>query len=154
MDDSQEAPTVDYASGSSADRDILGLRHQAYAVDFGLWSLLGRAIFRWSGFGDWVRLHFTDTAYWVIGAVMLFSWRFLFLLKDGFSGYSPGKWSMGIRVVTLDRGEQVGFAKSLRRNLPLLLPFIGEFWVWLGMRSGHRPFDAWARTRVTKASDD
>lgn len=47
-----------------------------------------------------------------------------FLMKDGFSGYSPGKALCGVRVVHERTGQPIGFFRSLGRNLPLVIPII------------------------------
>ena len=71
----------------------------------------------------------------------------LFACKDGFSGQSPGKWLLGVRVVDNDTLEPIGFKQSLKRNLILIIPLawlLIEFQLLKGDRSG----DKWANTRV------
>lgn len=48
----------------------------------------------------------------LLGAVLLYG------LKDGFRGYSPAKWVMGVRVVDVNSGEPIGLLRSVKRNLP------------------------------------
>ena len=71
----------------------------------------------------------------------------IFLLRDGFSGCSPGKWLTGLRVIRTDNKEPIGPNESFKRNLPLIVPltwlFI-PFQLWGGARGG----DDFARTRV------
>lgn len=70
-----------------------------------------------------------------------------FLLKDGFRGYSVGKALLGLRVLNPTSGKPSGFAASLKRNLPLLIPFAALF-VAFQLRKGERMGDGWAGTRV------
>ncbi len=71
----------------------------------------------------------------------------VFFLKDGFAGFSPGKFFMGVRAVDVNTREPIGFVASLKRNLPLFIPFI---WVEVGsqLMKGHRLGDGWARSKV------
>lgn len=71
----------------------------------------------------------------------------LFFCKDGFHGMSPGKWLMGVQVVDLHTREPVGFSRSLKRNLVLLVPF-GVLIVAATMMKGKRWGDRWAQTVV------
>jgi uncharacterized RDD family membrane protein YckC len=69
------------------------------------------------------------------------------LFKDGFNGHSLGKAAMGLQVVDVDTGQGAGFGASLKRNLPLLIPFaplVAAFQMSRGPRLG----DGWANTRV------
>jgi len=45
------------------------------------------------------------------------------LLKDAFSGKSPGKAITGLRAVDATTGEPIGLSKSVARNWILLVPF-------------------------------
>ena len=64
---------------------------------------------------------------------------FLFTLKDGFNGQSPGKSLMGVQVLERRSLEPIGFRLSLMRHVPLLvmwgastfLQMIGNQTVWL-----------------------
>jgi uncharacterized RDD family membrane protein YckC len=67
-------------------------------------------------------------------------------LKDGFNGYSPGKWLMGVQVVDADTRQGVGFGASFKRNIPMLIPFAA-----FQMARGPRLGDGWANTRVVWA---
>src|SRR5207248_10155331 len=44
-------------------------------------------------------------------------------IRDGYHGRSPGKRLLGLRLVT-PRGEGCGYARSVIRNLPLLIPVL------------------------------
>ena len=69
------------------------------------------------------------------------------LFKDGFNGHSPGNAAMGVQAVDVDTGQGAGFGASLKRNLPLLIPFaplVAAFQMSRGPRLG----DGWANTRV------
>jgi len=47
--------------------------------------------------------------------------NFLFSLKDGFNGQSPGKSLMGVQVLERKSLEPIGFRLSLMRHVPLLV---------------------------------
>lgn len=84
------------------------------------------------------------------GAWIIFSWVFMpmvFACKDGFSGYSPGKWLCGVRVVDWDTREEISFGKSFKRNLVLIIPVV-PLLVALQLIKGRRSGDMWARTCV------
>ncbi len=75
----------------------------------------------------------------------------LFAFKDGFSGYSPGKYIMGVRVVDVDAHTPGGFWQSFRRNILFCLPVINvcatmsvALEPWYGRRRG----DDWANTMI------
>jgi uncharacterized RDD family membrane protein YckC len=76
-----------------------------------------------------------------------FSFLGLFLLKDGFSGFSPGKWLMGVQAVKRETGQPVGFRESAARNLPLLLPFVPLI-VAVQLMKGYRLGDGWSKAKV------
>ena len=65
----------------------------------------------------------------------------IFSFKDGFRGYSPGKWLCGVRVVDWRTREPIGFLHSFKRNLVLCIPFaalIVALQLWRGQRTGDR----------------
>jgi uncharacterized RDD family membrane protein YckC len=83
----------------------------------------------------------------IYGLVFFLLFLPLFLMKDGFSGSSPGKAMMGVQVVVETTGQPIGFEESFKRNLPLIfpvVPFIAAFQLDKGNRIG----DGWANTRV------
>ena len=61
-----------------------------------------------------------------LGLDVLTELAFLGLLffKDGLAGQSPGKAICGVRVLDRTTGRPIGFVASLKRNLPLLIPFM------------------------------
>ncbi len=71
-----------------------------------------------------------------------------FFCKDGFNGYSLGKWLMGVQVIDVESREPIRFLRSLKRNLVLLIPYVGFFGVVLTMMKGKRWGDGWAKTQV------
>jgi uncharacterized RDD family membrane protein YckC len=78
---------------------------------------------------------------------MILAVRALLFCKDGFAGQSPGKALFGLQVIDWDTREPIGFGRSLKRNLPLLIPYVPlvlAFTLLKGWRWG----DRWARTRV------
>jgi uncharacterized RDD family membrane protein YckC len=108
----------------------------------GLWVVLVAAAFMAGAFG-------AATGTDVTGLLRVLPWLLygVWLLKDGFNGYSPGKWMMGVQVVDADTGQGAGFGASFKRNLPLLIPFaplVAAFQMSRGPRLG----DGWANTRV------
>ena len=73
----------------------------------------------------------------------------LFLIKDGFNGYSPGKLICGLQVVDIKSRKPIGFQASLKRNIVLLIPFV-PFLVAFMLECGEasRIGDGWAKTIV------
>lgn len=71
----------------------------------------------------------------------------VFMLKDGFSGYSPGKVMMGVRTMKTASDKPAGFFASFLRNLPLIIPFMVLI-VGARLKDGKRYGDGWAKTRV------
>ena len=85
-----------------------------------------------------------------IGAVALFA-SLLFAFKDGFWGYSLGKYFTGVQVVDMATREPASFWQSFKRNIHLSLPYVSiipilviGFGPWKGRRWG----DRWAETMV------
>jgi len=75
----------------------------------------------------------------------------IFAFKDGFGGYSPGKYLMGIQVVDRFTRQPIGFRQSFKRNLSIGIPFvtgIAVFIIALSPLNGLRSGDSWARTMV------
>jgi uncharacterized RDD family membrane protein YckC len=71
------------------------------------------------------------------------------LFRDGFRGRSIGKQLLGLRLLT-PRGEGCGWARSLARNLPLLVPVWNLLEVALIVAGKARTGDRLARTNVTE----
>lgn len=88
-----------------------------------------------------------ETAFAAIGIVLDLVLLPVFLMKDGFGGFSPGKAMMGVRVVDVSNGAPIGLGASFKRNLPTLIPF-AVFVVAYQMMKGPRLGDKWASTRV------
>lgn len=83
--------------------------------------------------------------------LLLLNWMaipLVFTLKDGFAGYSPFKYLLGLRVVDRVTREPIGFARSFQRNLVLLLPYLGFVLAVTTMMKGRRIGDGWARTDI------
>lgn len=81
---------------------------------------------------------------------LVFSWIILpmiFAAKDGFRGYSTGKWVCGVRVVDWNTREPIGFLQSFKRNLPLIIPVV-PLVVAFQLIRGRRLGDKWANTAV------
>lgn len=85
-----------------------------------------------------------DTTMFVMSWLVL---PMVFFMKDGFMGYSPGKFVTGVRVLDRDTLEPAGFFASWKRNLILLVPFMPLF-VAFFLQKGQRIGDGWANTKV------
>jgi uncharacterized RDD family membrane protein YckC len=72
----------------------------------------------------------------------------LFLLKDAVRGRSPGRLLFGVQVVNVDSREPISIGPSIKRNLCLMIPYIGFIGVVLTMMKGQRWGDRWAKTMV------
>jgi hypothetical protein len=69
------------------------------------------------------------------------------LVRDGFSGFSPGRLLTGLRAIDERTGRGIGFVASIKRNLPVVFqPLV--FVIMFQMKNGHRLGDGWAHTRV------
>jgi uncharacterized RDD family membrane protein YckC len=84
---------------------------------------------------------------WLIGWVLVW---LTFFCKDGFSGYSPGKYVFGLRVIDATTGHPADYIDSFRRNIPFFFPFLGLIMVFQ-LSKGIRWGDGWANTRVVRA---
>ena len=83
---------------------------------------------------------------WVL---MLLVAMFFAIAKDGFGGYSPVKYVMGLRVIDSTTGRPAGFLDAFKRNLNLNIPFMPLYvLIQLMTRDGIRMGDKWARTKV------
>lgn len=80
----------------------------------------------------------------IIGWLLL---PLIFNCKDGFAGHSLGKFICGVQVVDQETFEPVGFLASLKRNLPLMIPFMPLVVAFL-LNKGHRLGDGWAKSKV------
>ncbi len=83
----------------------------------------------------------------VIEIVLMYAVALSLYFKDGFKGMSPGKLVFGVRVVDVDTHEPIGFRRSFKRNICLIVP-LAWLVVALTMTNGHRWGDGWAKTRV------
>lgn len=79
--------------------------------------------------------------------LLLLLWAGFVLVKDGFKGYSPGKWLVGVRVLSERTERGASFLDSFKRNLPLLVPLM-PLVVYFQLLKGYRVGDGWARTKV------
>ena len=104
--------------------------------DFVFWILvpiLGSVAF--------LRIHQEE---WI--AILVVLMLLLYLLKDG-RGLSVGKLFTGIEVVDVRTAKPAGYLASLKRNIPLLIPFVPLI-IALQIPAGVRLGDGWAHTRV------
>ncbi len=103
-------------------RDRFALRRQfAFALDIVLANTILAAIGIMAAICGWVDTsnpsnHTIILIYTLINLLVMF---LIFPLKDGFSGYSPGKWLMGVRVYDVRTSKPIRFAQSFLRNLPI-----------------------------------
>jgi len=71
----------------------------------------------------------------------------LFLFRDSWAGRSIGKILLGLQTVDDRTGAPIGVSASIRRTLPLLIPFVPLIVAFQLYRS-RRWGDGWARSRV------
>lgn len=71
------------------------------------------------------------------------------LLRDGYRGRSVGKQILGLRLLT-PHGEGCSYARSVLRNLPLVIPGWNFLEVLLVLLGKPRTGDRLARTTVTE----
>jgi uncharacterized RDD family membrane protein YckC len=122
---------------------LLNRRHLAYVLDVLAWYL----VFTIAMVVLLTLLKLADVTPPPALLAVPYLFFLLFLFKDGFGGYSPGKILTGIRVVDVETGRGAGFGASFKRNLPLLIPFVPLI-VAYQLTTGPRWGDGWASTRV------
>lgn len=83
----------------------------------------------------------------LVGLLLSLVFVALLLLKDGFAGYSPGKFLCGVRAIDARSGKPIGPLQSMGRNLLLLIPF-AVFVAAYQLLRGPRMGDGIARTKV------
>jgi uncharacterized RDD family membrane protein YckC len=71
----------------------------------------------------------------------------LFCFKDGFRGFSPGKWLCGVQVVDRDTRDPIRPTQSLKRNLITMVP-VFPLIIAVQLIRGIRYGDNWAMTCV------
>jgi len=82
-----------------------------------------------------------------IATILILVFVIALLAKDGFSGTSPGKALMGVQAVDEQTRKPIGFAASIKRNLPTLVP-IAPIVIAFQLIQGKRWGDGWAGTQV------
>ncbi len=70
-----------------------------------------------------------------------------FLIKDGFSGRSPGKMICGLHVIDVSTRRHISFGASFKRNLATYIPFASLIMA-VQLLKGPRWGDRWANTMV------
>ena len=70
-----------------------------------------------------------------------------FLIKDGFSGRSPGKVICGLHVIDVSTRQRISFGASFKRNLATYIPFASLIMA-VQLLKGPRWGDRWANTMV------
>jgi uncharacterized RDD family membrane protein YckC len=89
----------------------------------------------------------TSDASDAVDTFITFGFLGLFLLKDGFSGFSLGKRLMGVQAVDRETLAPLGFRASAARNLPTLLPLV-PLVIAFQVINGYRLGDGWAKAKV------
>ncbi len=92
------------------------------------------------------------------GTILGRAMQFVFIMKDGFRGYSLGKLAAGIIVLDDETKQPIGFFQSFKRNSPLLvgiIPYAGTLvglvvviWIAVQVAKGYRLGDRFAGTKV------
>jgi len=112
-------------------------REGAFLIDIFLWYL------SMTIFGLFVDLPQSESSTLYISLIF---W-IIFFLKDGFSGYSPGKAIFGIQTFHEPSRKPAGFLASFKRNVIMIIPVIILFLV-IDIKKGYRVGDSWAETKV------
>jgi len=132
-------------------RKFISRREAAYLIDclifyFGLWGIV---------VGDylWRRTSATSPSFYlqVMTSAPMIGWFIVFACKDGFAGYSPGKWLTGIRVLDYKTHQPAGFWASFKRNVRLTIPYLSIVYlliITVQLGRGRRLGDGWAGTIV------
>lgn len=123
-------------------------RQAAYLVDIALYAVLTYTIiFAAAAVGTSGPTGFNPGGVLVI----VFGWLifpFLFTFKDAFNGRSPGKMLFGVRVVDAQSRQPISPSQSMRRNLVLMIPYVGVIGGVITMMRGQRWGNKWAGTMV------
>jgi uncharacterized RDD family membrane protein YckC len=121
---------------------FINRRQFAFLVDYLLWQV---AAFGLSAFliGNFLT---ADSSIWFM-RFTYFVLFFVFCMKDGFTGCSPGKALFGIQALMEDTGRPAGFGDSFGRNLCLIIPFM-PLVVAIQLSKGYRTGDRCAKTKV------
>ena len=84
-------------------------------------------------------------------AILLMGWAVgpaVFCLRDAWAGRSPGKALCGLRVVDAATRAPIPPGRSFKRNLPLLIPYLGVLVCLVTLYRGRRWGDRWAGALV------
>jgi uncharacterized RDD family membrane protein YckC len=101
---------------------------------------LASYVLAWFGSGS---IKAIQIVWWVALGILVVG----ILLRDGYHGRSPGKRLLGLRLVT-PRGDGCGYARSLLRNIPLMIPPWNLVEAVLVVAGRRRTGDRIARTTV------
>ena len=74
-------------------------------------------------------LYFKSPILWKLELNFIFLFPFILIFLEGFTGYTPGKFLLGIKVVNRFY-EPIGFIKALVRNFMLLFDLIPYFLIF------------------------
>lgn len=110
-------------------------RQLAFGIDLIIWGIVFSVFVRLTGMDEE-----EARGLWYLALAV-------FLMKDGFSGYSPGKALLGLRTINEVNGKPIGFGSSFKRNLPTLVPFM-PLVIAFQLCEGHRTGDKWSASKV------
>jgi uncharacterized RDD family membrane protein YckC len=124
---------------------LVNRRAGAFLIDIGLLRIAQFGI----GFalGVFAARQVTSGAFDIMILAAEIGFVVLFLAKDGLGGASIGKLICGVRVVDVATGMPIGIGTSLKRNLPMVIPFMPLI-IAVTMKKGPRIGDGWAKSRV------
>ena len=139
------------ATCKSCWRRFIGRREAAFIVDCLIFYIFIMGIR--AGMDFWIRTTFFPPAFrpQVIAAALTIGLYIMFACKDGFSGYSPGKWLAGVRVLDSTTRRPAGIWASFKRNARLAIPYLSFVYMLIitaQLGRGRRLGDGWARTIV------
>lgn len=97
-------------------------------------------VMTWTGYPRGIQI-----VWWAALGILMIS----MLVRDGYRGRSVGKQLLGLRLLT-PRGDGCGYARSIVRNLPVLIPLWNLIEVVLVLAGKARTGDRIARTTVTE----
>jgi uncharacterized RDD family membrane protein YckC len=131
------------------DTNVLWRRVFAHLIDWIAYTILGVAIVVVGPYllpGSWLITPHTSAYLWVPLAAVA-NW----VVLQGHTGYSVGKWLVRIRVVGEDE-RPPGMRRAFLRTLPLVIEQYGVIAIWAMRRSPARQRfgDRWASTYVVR----
>jgi hypothetical protein len=126
---------------------VANRRQLAYVIDWIIFQII--AFFMGAALGALlVAVHMApDTGDLIITLAAWVVFPLIFFCKDGFIGHSPGKFITGVQAVDPKTFEPIGFGRSFKRNLLLIIP-VEPLDGAVMLQQGYRPGDKWAKSKV------